>query len=256
MNKRQIIASLSNIANELDNNGLYKEATSLTKTMQRLALDGDQYEQDLMNANSPSELNLPLKGHSPSVQHYIDYRINNDRGAKRPNKLEQMLHREEFEHITEMDSLFNFVFSKGTMPKNLFNEIFTNENMAVQFARYIYSNFPTREGRQWWKLFFGQYTNEINEILDRILVNIDSEEEEKMKGRERYLNQDLKKQVSYSMFRLRDTGILPDEVVSKFNAINEYTVETRARPSTMQMDLQQSPAYKFLKSDEEELNNE
>ena len=38
MNKRQIIASLNDIANELDNTGLYKEASSLTNVMKRLAL--------------------------------------------------------------------------------------------------------------------------------------------------------------------------------------------------------------------------
>ena len=37
MNKRQIIASLSNIANTLDVSGLYKEASSLTNVMKRLA---------------------------------------------------------------------------------------------------------------------------------------------------------------------------------------------------------------------------
>ncbi len=37
MNKRQIIASLNNIANELDNTGLYKEATTLTNIMKRIA---------------------------------------------------------------------------------------------------------------------------------------------------------------------------------------------------------------------------
>ena len=37
MNKRQIIASLNNIANTLDISGLYKEATSLTNVMKRLA---------------------------------------------------------------------------------------------------------------------------------------------------------------------------------------------------------------------------
>ena len=37
MNKRQIIASLNNIANELDFSGLYKEASSLTNVMKRLA---------------------------------------------------------------------------------------------------------------------------------------------------------------------------------------------------------------------------
>ena len=37
MNKRQIIASLNNIANTLDVSGLHKEATSLTNVMKRLA---------------------------------------------------------------------------------------------------------------------------------------------------------------------------------------------------------------------------
>lgn len=39
MNNRQIVASLNKIANELDNNGLYKEANTITKVMQKLALD-------------------------------------------------------------------------------------------------------------------------------------------------------------------------------------------------------------------------
>ena len=37
MNKRQIIASLNNIANELDNLGNYKEANTVTKVMSRIA---------------------------------------------------------------------------------------------------------------------------------------------------------------------------------------------------------------------------
>ena len=39
MNKRQVIASLNKIANELDNNGLYAEANSITNVMKRIALD-------------------------------------------------------------------------------------------------------------------------------------------------------------------------------------------------------------------------
>ena len=39
MNRKTIIASLNKIANELDTNGLFAEATSLTKIMQKLALD-------------------------------------------------------------------------------------------------------------------------------------------------------------------------------------------------------------------------
>ena len=39
MNRRTLIASLNKIANELDTNGLFAEATSLTKIMKKLALD-------------------------------------------------------------------------------------------------------------------------------------------------------------------------------------------------------------------------
>ena len=35
MNKRQIIASLNKIANELDNAGLYTEANSITNVMKK-----------------------------------------------------------------------------------------------------------------------------------------------------------------------------------------------------------------------------
>ena len=37
--KRQIIASINNIANELDKNGLYAEANTLTNVMKKLAFD-------------------------------------------------------------------------------------------------------------------------------------------------------------------------------------------------------------------------
>ena len=37
MNKRQIIASLNNIANELDNSGLFKESNVITNVMMKLA---------------------------------------------------------------------------------------------------------------------------------------------------------------------------------------------------------------------------
>ena len=47
MNRRQILASLNKIANELDNTGLYKEATSITGVMKRIAMDeNDEYNMD------------------------------------------------------------------------------------------------------------------------------------------------------------------------------------------------------------------
>ena len=44
MNKRIIISSLNNIANLLDNSGLYKEASALTKIMSRLAEDDTNFD--------------------------------------------------------------------------------------------------------------------------------------------------------------------------------------------------------------------
>jgi hypothetical protein len=43
MNKKQIVASLNKIANELDYNGLFSEASTVTKVMSRLAAD-DEYK--------------------------------------------------------------------------------------------------------------------------------------------------------------------------------------------------------------------
>jgi len=39
MNKKQIVASLNKIANELDNSGLFSESSTVTKVMSRLAAD-------------------------------------------------------------------------------------------------------------------------------------------------------------------------------------------------------------------------
>lgn len=46
MNKRQILASLNKIANELDNSRLYAEASTVTKVMKRLASDMDAFKKD------------------------------------------------------------------------------------------------------------------------------------------------------------------------------------------------------------------
>lgn len=53
MNKKQILSSLNNIANYLDNNGFYKEATSLTKTMKKIAIDGEEFELKSSKLDSP-----------------------------------------------------------------------------------------------------------------------------------------------------------------------------------------------------------
>ena len=80
MNKRQILASLNNIANSLDNSGLYKEATSITNLMKKIAqeqnLDNppfdipDDSEQQIREIKH-SYLNDLLGGH-PALMVIID----------------------------------------------------------------------------------------------------------------------------------------------------------------------------------------
>jgi len=55
MNKRQILASLNNISNQLDNNGHFNEATTLTNVMKRIAVNPDDIigEDDIPSRKSP-----------------------------------------------------------------------------------------------------------------------------------------------------------------------------------------------------------
>ena len=59
MNKKQIVASLNKIANELDNNGLFSESSAVTKVMSRLAFSPDfnpeEYQDNIKNMGNPEE---------------------------------------------------------------------------------------------------------------------------------------------------------------------------------------------------------
>ncbi len=55
MNKRITLASLNNIANELDNNGLYQESSVITKVMNKLAQAPSDFESDIQIKNEKDE---------------------------------------------------------------------------------------------------------------------------------------------------------------------------------------------------------
>ena len=80
MNKRQIIASLNNIANTLDNSGLHKEANTITKVMVRIA---DEFD---MSDNSPIE---------PSTEPRIKSLMNSKPESKKSTYLEKELNKFE-----------------------------------------------------------------------------------------------------------------------------------------------------------------
>jgi len=61
--RRQIIAKINSIANELDNNGLYAEANTLTNVMKKLALDqfrdNENFDEMFGDMDDDYEPNLP-----------------------------------------------------------------------------------------------------------------------------------------------------------------------------------------------------
>jgi hypothetical protein len=77
MNKRQIISSLNNIANSLDNSGLYKEANALSSVMKKVAQQQAQqqaYGQQNPQLNS-QQMNLLLDESERvrnELEHYRD----------------------------------------------------------------------------------------------------------------------------------------------------------------------------------------
>ena len=65
MNKRQIVASLNKIANELDSNGLHKEASSVTNVMKRIAImTGGYLQYAKLGGEFQKEVNEILAAHS------------------------------------------------------------------------------------------------------------------------------------------------------------------------------------------------
>ena len=114
MNKRQIIASLNKIANQLDNSGLYKEASSLTNVMIKLA-----DESDLNPIFDPRQKDSRLDtframGHTRGG--HLDVNQNQDKGLPRwveeqrdkllnPKKPE-VLHPSQIQSNQKVDEIF------------------------------------------------------------------------------------------------------------------------------------------------------
>ena len=66
MNKRQVVASLNKIANQLDNNGLHNEADKVTKVMSRLAYD----DFDVRDYDSDESMSMTDSGYCPDCEDF------------------------------------------------------------------------------------------------------------------------------------------------------------------------------------------
>ena len=109
MNKRQIIASLNKIANELDAASLYKEANTLTQVMKRIALMTGSY---LDPENYPQfkelqqKVNQILGSHSGFSASYalrslVKYYSEDERSGSKEDYLEELRNKSQ----TAMDRM-------------------------------------------------------------------------------------------------------------------------------------------------------
>jgi len=98
MNKRIIISSLNEIANELDDSGLYSEAQSITNMMKKLAMELD-YE------NDSDETRQPYKYHDEARQSPL-------RGVNNPE--DKRLVEKSYELLTKAREIFG---TEGSIPQ-------------------------------------------------------------------------------------------------------------------------------------------
>ena len=107
MNKRQIISSLNNIANSLDNSGYYHEATNLTKVMVRIADEfniSDSPSDEITN-EPKSKIDEELKRRVLGIiasDEYKDWEIKRAIGALVNYVFEPDSRQEYLEQIEEM----------------------------------------------------------------------------------------------------------------------------------------------------------
>ena len=140
MNKRQIIASLNKIANTLENTGLYKEASSLTNVMKRVAQNDPifdsrqkQFPLDTMTAMGPARVDL--SGYQQTEEELPRWiKEQRDRSQNPPKPI--VLHPSKIQSNQKVDEIFpdfmenyeklfddNPDFDFGTMDPRVLHEI-------------------------------------------------------------------------------------------------------------------------------------
>ena len=110
MNKKQIVASLHNIANSLDNSGLYKEASSLTNVMKRVAQNDPifdfrqkQFPLDTMTAMGPARVDLSgYQQTEEELPRWIKEQIEREKNPPKP----EILHPSKIQSNQKVDEIF------------------------------------------------------------------------------------------------------------------------------------------------------
>jgi hypothetical protein len=181
MNKRQVISSLNNIAEELDNNGLYVEAKQVTNIMKKIAqTTTNQTKPNQAQANVSSNLanNLAFSYHSLINIGELIMQIHMETRAK--------IHTEDLSFnlepaIDDIRSVYTrMILGTGTDTDTIpFNSTaYYKPKNLIEFRNYI-SSFYKKEvakysNTSWMKKYIsdlGSFTNKAVNDLNGAILN-------------------------------------------------------------------------------------
>jgi methyl-accepting chemotaxis protein len=124
MNKKQIVASLNKIANELDNSGLFSESSAVTKVMSRLAFsadfDAEKYRKSIDNEGmAVSDLMDPEGTSNPFDDEYSRYKDINvaldelEKAIRDSESMSDAAKDKAREHMQNIKRLSNEILANG-----------------------------------------------------------------------------------------------------------------------------------------------
>ena len=166
MNKRQVISSLNNIAEELDNNELYLEAKSITNVMKKLA-QMDQGSGDLLN-----KVQISMGEVDNLLNIFIDL----------STKYEQINNSLADTELTSARNQINRVLSNLLMQPDRYNQNFIISNYKpsslVELRDYIsrfykkeFQNYSSNNSLKIYLSFLGKFTNLAVSDLNNIAMD-------------------------------------------------------------------------------------
>jgi hypothetical protein len=171
MNKRQVISSLNNIAEELDNQGLYVEAISITNVMRKVAQVPGQASQDLTKKVQVS------MGIAENL-----YRIFKKLALKYENS--DLDFSSEFldTQLDSIRSVLNGNLANLLMQPNIYNENFIPSfykptslpelrNYVSSFYKTEVKNYSRNDSMKQYLSLLGEFTNSAVSTLNSIALN-------------------------------------------------------------------------------------
>jgi hypothetical protein len=186
MNKRQVISSLNNIAEELDNNGLYVEAKQVTNVMKKIAqTTTNQSKPNQAQGNITANIanNLAFSFHSLRNIEEIFYQIHRETRAR--IDIEELIFAGQ-EASAEVSSAYaRLVLGNDAVAIPFNSTAYYKPKNLIDFRNYVSSFYkkevPKYSNISWMKDYIsdlGKFTNLTVNKLNNAILNKDPNKDE------------------------------------------------------------------------------